>query len=450
MMHIKYRPFTLFLCLILIVFILFAPHFLIRPKIDELVDKIFVKEIEWKGIITVWDYPRLDITTGYKHSWIMKKIKEFERKNPGVYIQFKSLDPGVGHIEIDTALKTNSCPDIAPVGSNFEMISKGALEPLDEYLTREEVDKYKANAVSAVKYENKIWGVPYMMENYCLFLNLDLFNQKGVKPPENGNWTYEEFLETLKDLTYDKNGDKKADIFGFNSYIMPKAYNAWGIILSDGGEIVNYKRGSYSFYGKKAVSGLKKLADLKLVHKVTPEEFGTNTPMEAWRSFAVDKKVAVYPGKSSFVNVLKVLSGMGKGFDFGVANFPTGEAGVPISSGNAVTAYGVFKQEDRKKVEMCMKFIKHLTDDDGQKELNKQGVFPVKKGVGEIYKNDKIMSTIEKSLSYSKPIGAHPKWGAVDDILQSQIRMAVLGKKTPEEAIIDAKERIEQALSSGR
>ncbi|WP_432402228.1 ABC transporter substrate-binding protein [Wukongibacter sp. M2B1] len=449
-MNIKYRPFTLFLCLTLIVFILFAPHFMMRPKIDELVDKIFVKEIEWKGIITVWDYPRLDITTGYKYSWITKKIKEFERKNPGVYIEFKPLDSNFGHIKIDTALKSNSCPDIAPVGSNLEIIAKGALEPLDEYLTQEEIDKYKANAISAVKYDKRIWGVPYMMENYCLFLNLDLFNQKGVKPPESGNWTYEEFLKALKDLTYDSNGDKEVDIFGFNSYIMPNTYNAWGIILSDGGRIVDYKKGNYSFYGKEAVSGLKKLVDLKLVHKVTPEEFGTNTPMEAWRSFAVDKKVAVYPGKSSFVNVLKVLNNMGKGFNFGVANFPIGEAGVPISSGNTVTAYGIFKQDDKKKVEMCMKFIKHLTDDEGQKELNKQGVFPVRKDMEEIYKNDEIMSTIEKSLSYSKPIGVHPKWKEVDDILQTQIRMALLGKKTAEEAIRDAKERIEKAFSLGR
>lgn len=444
MKRIKYRPFTLFLCLALIVFILFAPHILIKPKIDELVDKIFVKEIEWKGIITVRDYPRLDSTTGYKYSWIMKKIKAFERKNPGVFIEFKPLDSEFGHIELDTAIKTNSSPDIAPVGSDFEIISKGVLEPLDKYLTKEEINKYKLNAISAVKYKNEIWGIPYMMENYCVFLNLDLFNQSGVNPPEDGNWTYEEFINAAKELTHDKDDDGDAEIYGFNSYIMPNAYNTWGVLLSDGGEIIDIKRGKYSFYGKEAVSGLKKLIDLKLVHKVTPENFGVNTPREAWRSFAVDKKVAIYPGKSSFVNVLKKLSSIGKGFNFGVVNYPIGESGLPISSGNTVSAYGIFKQDDKEKLKMCIKFLKHLADDEGQKELYKQGVFPVKKDTGEIYKNDELMSNIEKSLSYSKPIGIHSRWSEIDDILQSQIRMAILGKKSPEDAINHAKERIEQ------
>jgi len=449
-MHIKYRPFTLFLCLILIIFVLFAPHILMRPQIDELVDKIFIREIEWKGIITVRDYPRLDISTGYKYSWITKKIKEFERSNPGVFIEFKPLDSEFGHIELDTAIKTNSYPDIAPVGTNFEIISKGILEPLDEYLTKEEIEDYKAQAISAVQYQNKIWGIPYMMESYCLFLNLDLFNQIGVTPPQDGNWTYEEFLKSLKQLTHDKDGDGKADTYGFNSYIMPNSYNTWGIILSDGGEIVDYKTGRYKFYGKDAVSGLKKLVDLKLIHKVTPEDFGINNPRGAWKSFAVDKKIAVYPGKSSLVNSLKALNNVGKGFNFGVANYPIGEEGIPISAGNTVTAYGIFKQEDKAKLKMCVKFLKHLVDDESQSELYKQGVFPVKKSAGEIYKNDKLMSSIEKSLYYSKPIGMHSKWILIDDILQSQIRMAILGKKTSEEAIMDAKQRIEQELSSNR
>lgn len=447
MKRIKYRPFTLFLCLILIVFILFAPHFLIKPQIDELFDKIFRKNIEWSGIITVRDYPRLDVETGYKYSWIMKKIKVFEKKNPGVIIDFKPLDPEFGHVELETAIKTNSCPDIAPVGANYEIISKDVLEPLDKYFKGAEIDNYKSSVISAVKHDNTIWGFPYMMENHCLFLNLELFNERGVKPPKDGNWTYEEFVEVLEKLTYDKNGDGKSDVFGFNSYIKANSYSTWGILLSDGGEIIDYRTGRYDFYNKKAISGLKKLVDLKLVHKVTPEKFGTNSSMEAWRSFAVDKRVAVYPGKTSLVNTLKVLNNKGKGFNFGVANYPIGEAGIPISSGNTITAYGIFKQEDKKKLEMCVKFLEHLTNDESQKELYKQGVFPVKKGVGKIYKNDKMMSNIENNMSDSNFIGMHPKWGLIDDVLQSQIRMAILGNKSPEEAIKSAKENIDKLLA---
>lgn len=448
MKRIKYRPFTLFLCLILIVFILFAPHFLKRPQIDELIDKVFKKEIEWKGIITIRDYPRLDASTGYKYSWITKKIKEFERNNPGVFIEFKPLDTKTGYIEIEKSIKTNSYPDIAPVGANKEIISTGALEPLDRYLKQDEINRFKEDAIEAVKNDNQIWGIPYMMENYCLFLNLDLFNEKGVKPPEDGIWTYEEFVDTLKQMTYDKNGDGKIDVFGFDSYIAPNHYNTWGILLSDGGEIIDHKRDIYRFYGDEAVSGLKKLVDLKLLHKVTPTSFGVHDSSAAWRSFSVEKKIAVYPGKTSNMSILKVLNSRGKGFNFAVAKYPIGEAGFPIYPGNTVTAYGVFKQEDKKKLEMCVKFLKHLIDDESGESLYNQGVFPVQKNVSEIYKKDRIMNDLEREVKYSKPIGNHPKWKEIDYILQNQLKMALLGEKTTEEAIRTAKEKIDELLES--
>jgi multiple sugar transport system substrate-binding protein len=417
---------------------------------DELIDKVFEKKIEWKGIITIRDYPRLDMTTGHKYSWITKKIKEFERNNPGVIIDFKPLDPQFGHIELNTAIKTNSCPDIAPIGSDFQIISSGALEPLDEYLNKDEINNYKPKAISAVKYENKIWGIPYMMETHCLFLNQDLFNERGVKLPNEGNWTYEEFVETLKQLTYDKNGDDKIDVFGFNSYIKPNSYSTWGILLSDGGKILDYKTDEYIFFGERAVSGLKKLIDLKLVHNVTPQDFGINNAAEAWRSFAIDKKVAVYPGKSSLISVLRLLNSRGKGFNIGIANYPIGEADIPISSGNMVTAYGIFKQEDKKKLEMCVRFLMYLTDDESQRELYKQGAFPVKRDIENIYKNDEIMSKLQKTLSNSNTIGLHRDWNIIDDILQTQIRMALLSKKTPEEAIKAAKEKIDKIIDNNQ
>ncbi|MCT4564580.1 MAG: extracellular solute-binding protein [Maledivibacter sp.] len=450
MKRIKYRPFTLFLCLALIVFILFAPHFLMKPQIDELFDKVFKKNIEWKGIITVRDYPRLDVETGYKYSWIMGKIKAFERNNPGVIIDFKPLNSEFGHIELETAIKANACPDIAPVGANYEIICRGVLEPLDRHIDNDEIDKYKTNVISAVTYDNKIWGLPYMMEDHCLFLNMDLFNEAGVKPPKDGNWTYDEFVEVLKKLTCDKNGDGDADVFGFNSYIKPNSYSTFGILLSDGGKIINTKNGKYEFHDEKAISGLKKLTDLKLVHGVTPKNFGSNSSVEAWKSFAIDKKVAVYPGKTSLINVLRVLNNRGKGFNFGVANYPTGKVGKPISSGNTITAYGIFKQEDEKKLKMCIKFIEYLANDEGQKEIYKQGAFPVKKDLNNMYKNDKLMSHIEKNLEKSEVIGVHSNWGLIDDALQSQIRMAILGKKTSEEAIKSAKEKIDQTLANSQ
>lgn len=77
-------------------------------------------------------------------------------------------------------------PDIVPIGSDYSIISKGVLEPLDEYLTVDEIKDFRESALKSVTYDRKIYGIPWMMTTYTMVLNLDLFSQRGVEPPENG------------------------------------------------------------------------------------------------------------------------------------------------------------------------------------------------------------------------------------------------------------------------
>lgn len=431
---------TFFLCLVLCAFIIFGPFYFVGKKIESQTEKI--EDEDFKGVITLWDYPHLDIKSGTRYGWILSKIKGFERENPGVYIQLKSLDTKSGVFELETAIKTKTYPDIAPVGADYSIINQKVLEPIDKYLSKEERKDYKEQALSAVKHNGKIWGFPWMMTTYALFLNTEIFNEKGVSLPIDGNWTYDEFVETLKKLTYDKDGDGEMDVYGFNSFMGVNDYNTWGILLSDGAKIFDKKTFKYRFNGKDAVSGLKKLTDLKLVHKVTPENFGKNSESEAWKSFCKEKKIAVYPTGTWAVNALNKLRNQGKGFEFAVANYPKGEKGKAVSICKNTSAYGIFQQEDEKKLEMCIKFLKYISQDKYQKDLNRLGVFPVKKSVGQIYKKDNIMSSIEKNLEYTQNIPAHPNWLAIDSILQSQIRQVLLENKSVEAALKDAKIKI--------
>lgn len=429
------KPFTLLLCLCLITFMLYGPYFIKEPTIENIIDKAFVKEENWKGIITIWDYPHIDSRTGYKYSWMYKKIKNFERKYPGVFIEFKSMSKKDGMIRLDTAIKANDYPDIAPVGAVPMFQNKKALTPLNNYLDNDELKDYKDAAINSVTHRGDIYGLPYMMDMNCMLLNVDYFNTKGVDLPKDGIWSYKEFVDKLKKLTYDENGDGKLDHFGFNSYIEPDCYYLWGILLSDGASII--EKGEFALSGDKAISGLQKIVDLKYTHKVTPPGFGEMSGLKAWNTFAVQKNVAVYPSTVSNANVIKALSRNGKGFNYSLALYPIGESGLPISFGNPVTAYGVLKQEDKAKEEMCVKFIKYLCSDEDQKQLVHYGVFPVKKSAGDIYKNDRAMHNIEKNISMNQNTINVRDWRMIEDIIQSQIRMAVLGKKTSEQAIND-------------
>ncbi len=426
------------LALLLLAFLIYWTY---NMFFNDLFPIVEVEEEPYKGIINVWDYPRLNVETGSRYSWMEEKIKIFEKKHPGVYVKFTPMDWDVSQ-NLGEEFNQEDTPDIMPINNGFSQINM--LEPLDDYFEDEELKFIKTQALKGSKYEGKMVAYPVALTTYSMYLNLDLFNKRGISPPSNGNWSYEEFVEILQKLTYTNEEEGIIDYFGFNSFITPGYYNLWGIILSDGAEIFNEKTNSYTFYGEKALGGLEKVIDLKEKYKVVPDYFGLMKEQECWEMFYKDKKVAVYPTGSWAVKVLEDLEEKGEGFNFDVANYPIGNINMPIVVGDGIISYGIIEQEDEKKREMCVKFLKSLTEDKNQRSLEEIGLFTVKKGIDDMYINNPKMKKIEESLSYTYYLPLRDDWMDIDKILQEEIKKAILGEKFSYEAIEDGKERIQQ------
>jgi len=407
------------LSIILIGFIVSWPIHILFLKEPETKDQDINKEAQWQGVIRLWDFPRLDVKTGSRYSWIEDKIKIFERKNPGVYIELEPLDWDKGSVKLEVALKTGKLPDIGPIATDYEYMKDSILEPLDSFFTKEERDRFKYQSLKAVTYDNKMWGVPAMMTTYVMYLNLDLFKERGVEPPIDGNWTYEEFVKKMQKLTWDSNNDGKTDRYGFTSFVKPNYYNIWGIILSDGAEIIDEENQKYIFSDERAIQGINKLLDLKNKYKVTPDNFGLIDENKAWEMFYNNRNVAVYPTGTWALNVLTNLQEQGEGFNFTTANYPIGDRRLPISLNKSVSGYGIFKQQDDGKLKMCVKFLKFITEDSYQEELERLGLFPAKSSIN-VYQNNSKMKRIEDSLPYTHTLPKHKNWEEIDRILRQK------------------------------
>ncbi|MBU5675016.1 extracellular solute-binding protein [Alkaliphilus sp. MSJ-5] len=442
-----YKVFKLFLCLLLIFFIVIGPYYLVTYRPHDVDYNKENDEPQWTGVISFWDYPRLDQKTGTNFGWIYEKIRAFERANPGVYINFKPLNWEKGPIQVDTAVKMGNLPDIVPIGSDYSIISRDVLEPLDQYLTVDEIKDFRENALKSVKYDSKIYGVPWMMTTYTMVLNLDLFSERGVMPPENGDWTYEEFVDKMQALTFDSKGNNKIDHYGFNSFIQPGYYNVWGILLSDGAKVFNQKM-QYSFNDDKALSGVQKLIDLKTQYSIVHPDFGVNNSNKSWTNFYKDKNIAAYPVGTWSLNVLDGLQKEGTGFNYAIAKFPSGKLGKSVTLSNMIGSYGMSKQEDRQKAEIIVKFLKFLVKDEYQQDLTRLGVFPARKSIGNIYADDPNMTMIYEDLENANIIFDHPYWKEIDEILQREIQQGVIGNKSAEEVLRDAEEKVTILLNS--
>lgn len=437
------RVFTLFLCAIILLYILFGFNYLNNNRVgyDEIQrDSI---DLPWKGVITIWDYPRYDTTTGLRFNHIVPVIKKFEKEHPGVYIEFKQLNWNDGYTKLLAASKIKALPDIAPIGADYYFQSGNFLEALNNYIDKTELDDFVSKSLETVSNDGNIYGMPWMMTGYTMLINKDLFKEKGIELPQDGNWTYNEFIEAVKQLTYDTNGKGGPDVFGFNAYVGARSYSVFGILLCDGARLFDDKSNRYTFYCPKAISGMTKLYDLKYKHKVTPLNFGLMSESEVLDGF-IKGKTAVIAVSSSKVEYIRSLQS--DKIDFTVANFPVGESEMPFTVGPCVNAYAVTRQEDPKKRELCVDFIKMMTCQEKQKELSKYGYFTVRKSCSDLYKNDYEMSIINESLSYLEPLPRVSNWYEIDLVLQQKILSLLNGEITPLQAILDSKTQIQNFI----
>ena len=425
-----------------IIFILFetACNF---PRFKE---KQLSEDDEWQGIITVWDFPRWADEKGNKFHWMEEKIREFERENPGVFIELRKLNWENGTFEINAALSSDTYPDIVPNVVSYNYVLRGYVEPTDSYYSKEELKDFYKTALDAVTYDNHIWGFPMFMTTYAMFLNLDIFKEKGVEPPFEGIWTWDEFVDKLTKLTYGKKTESITDIYGFHSFVKEGYYELWGILTSDGASIFSDDLTEFTLDCPEGVSGLEKLCDLAKKHKVTPPEFGEEDPYNAWSAFAEEQRIAVFPAGAWAVKVLNENKKMGKGFNFDVAGYPIGQSGMPSIIHSGVGGYVLLKQDNNMKRELCVNFLKKITSPDEQKNLKYYGVFPARKSAGNLYIDNPHMIKIQEMLGFMSPVPNHPLWDKIEPVLQREIKKAILGEKTSSKALEDAKNEIEMLL----
>ncbi len=435
------RVFTLFLCAIMVVYIFIGPSLLERMKTayEKSLEPVYEKN-GWTGVITLWDYPQTDIRGGAHFSRLKGKIRGYEKKNPGIYIELRELNRTEGPSFLRAAAKIGANPDIAPVGSDHFCMSGGYLEELDGFISFGNRSDFTDRALDAVTYKGRIYGMPWAMTGYTMLLNTDIFSEKNIDIPGEAGWTYEQFAEILKKLTYDTNGRGGPDVFGLSAPIEPGCYAVFGILMSDGGQIIDEETGKYVFNTPEALSGLIKLCDLKHKYKGTHPNFGSAEKTQALSAF-LKGEAAVYIGETWTVPLLRNSQG-GSGISFAPAMFPRGKSDIPLSMGLTVRSYAVFKQKDEEKRKACMDFIEYITSSESQDNLVDFGYFPVRKSGGYLYENDKEMYTIQQNLHFAEPPPKVDNWSEIDLILQTKIKEAIEGSISPEKALKDAEQSI--------
>lgn len=414
---------------------------------------------EWTGTITIWDGPRWaqagdtsgEDGEGNKYFWIEEKIEEFEAEHPGVEIELVQVPWAELPDKLGVNIAGGSWPDIAPVdisGSavSIDHIEQGVIEPLDDYFTEEELADFYDNALEAYTYDGKLYGIPNSLTVHAMLLNLDLFEEAGVDPPENGQWTWEEFVDAAESLTFDRDGDGEIDVYGFSTYILPGYYEAWPFFYINGGQPLSDDLTEFTFDSPEAIEAIQALADLKLEKDAAPTSMGgadvggtfqawaseeqRTVAMEPWATWAITSAQTDYPT------------------NFMVAEYPTGSTEEPVTIGG-VGGWTMFQQESEAKKDVVAEFMKYISDTDEQFLMSQEyGIFPARISAAEMdpFADNPEMARAQEMSEHVVMLPRHPEWKKIDEIIQRELQLVFNGEKTAEEAMATAKPEVEALL----
>ena len=245
------------------------------------------------------------------------------------------------------ALQANAAPDALFL--HWSMVSqvaaKGALEPLDQLIERDQydLDDLFPGSTSPYTIDQQLYAFPFRGSTMVLFYNKDMFDAAGIEYP-NDEWTWDDYLRAAQKLTIVKDG------FNVQVGCEPEETSSW--IYSAGGDYASDDLSELYFSDPRTLQALQFFVDLRNKYKVTLRDVnpGSDRPMK------IDE----------FENGLLAMKISGpweleryqfiKQFRWGVALFPKGPAG--RHTRYAGTGFGVWSGSSHK--EQAWDFVKYM------------------------------------------------------------------------------------------
>jgi multiple sugar transport system substrate-binding protein len=362
-------------------------------------------------------------------------VKAFREKNPNftISIQGGPFGPETDQKFDIAILQQKAGPDVFHTTGGDVLKYAAAGQLSEPPLTAAEKADFNTSALTATTYKGKVVAYPLWIVPWFEYINLDLFKERGVTPPADGNWTYDQFLDAAKKLTF-KRADGK-QIYGF-----AHANDEFAFMLIDGGRLYDTDVKKWTFNSAEAISGLEKWIALAR-EKVMPPDYLTLNPNDSQARF-IAGEIAILQRPSAMINVLNADARWKYGTNWEIANFPKGATAQTAWGGVGFIA--VREQADADKKAAAHAFAKYLTGPDIGPDLKKMTP-PVEywlapaartSAAGIYGEYHAAKAKVAKMGSFTYVLPNVSTWAEIDQKYLRPARDAALeGKKTAKQAL---------------
>ena len=371
-----------------------------------------------------------------------KLIEAFEKANPNIDVEYQEMPNSSGqqHDQYVTAFSSKSTEiDVfdADVVWPAEFAQANYALELDRLIEKDgiKMEDYFPGTVQAGKFSGKQWAMPKYMDAGLLYYRTDIVQN----PPK----TWDELIAAAKEGN-GKEGTKFGYALQANQY-EGLVVNAIEFISSYGGKVID-ENNKVVIDSPESIKGLAKMvevvnADFMPNNILTFSETETETAFiegqtAMARNWPYMSKSAADPERSKVVDKV------------GYAVLPAGDAGSAATLGGYMTMINRYTDQP----EAAWEFVKFMTGAEGQTiSAVEGGRAPTLEA---LYDKEEVKSATPlfgneefvKVLHSAVPRPITPNYPKVSDIMQIEVSKALTKEITPEQAVKNMQQKMEEAL----
>jgi multiple sugar transport system substrate-binding protein len=378
--------------------------------------------------------------TGPDGATMEKIVQRFERET-GIRVKMQIIPWSTYYDKLLLSLAYGGAPDVFICHANriAEFARYGVFRQLDDLI---EADKgfnssdFLPNIWKAGQYAGKQVGLPLDCHPQGLYYNLKLFREAGIvdaqgnpKPPA----TWEEFLDAARRLTKDKDGDGRPDQWGF---AFTWLRTNWITFISQhGGSILSPDLKRATLAEPPAVRATQQMCDIISRYRVAPKPEG----FDSWMGFRQGRVAMAIEGIYMISSVEEQ-----RGLEYAGAPVPSFGPRRAVWGGSHLLCMP--KNLSPQRAQLVWRFMRYLSDH--SLDWAEGGQIPVRRSLlnQPRFRQMRVQYAFAKQLPYVVFEPASHKSTEIMPFYDAAIEAALLGIKSPQDALNEAARRIQQVL----
>ncbi len=393
------------------------------------------------------DYTGPDVTVTFWNGWtggaapkiVPQLVEKFNSEHKNITVKNVPMEWGDISAKMPLAVKGGKGPDVAVAHGDdiATYAAQGLIQPTDDIISSlgySETD-FPDGVFAAGNYTGNQYGIPWSVTPLGLYINNDVLKAAGIDPSvvPSDKESYLSALETLK--TAGTQGE------WVDGYVFTGVFQFKSLLWQFGGEVYNKDVSKSTFNSDAGVEALTHMTDL-IAKGYSPADVAPDGNINA-----------LVAGKTAYNwnGVWQTTNEALQKTDWSAAPVPQIGTEKAVWSSSTHWIFLNNKNQDKNKTDAAAVFVKWMNDNsEGWAETGELPANNTLRNSPDLLEKYPNLKPFIDELPYARYETSAPGITNAEAELATAVNEAILGKKSPEQALDDAAARADKILEQNK